>query len=388
MFSKTKNLITKFKKTIIGFVIGGTALAVGLGALPSNVPVDLQLKAPIAQVLNPRETDWIEYIKDAQGNLTNKTENRGRIMKYDYITANEVSGEFVFNKGSYTNAKILSQRIDEKGRIEKTVAFYSGDHFYKSPSGKVFEIEHGATTTIQAYNSQIGFLGKIKKIVSQTALAVDIYSGAGDGQVKNNPGSTNWATVHDATNGSAFDSTGTIANAMVDKDVANFEITRTFFPTDTSSLGAGATITAATFKGYVIGVYNADDDGDDWINVVQTSQASNTVLATEDYDQCGAVSNPTEGATRIDYTGLATSAYTTWTLNATGLTWINPTGYTLIGLREGHDAINSAFAGANNTNDGIQINTSEQTGTANDPYMTITYTAAPAAGEEYIINFE
>jgi len=115
-----------------------------------------------------------------------------------------------------------------------------------------------------------------------------------------------------------------------------------------------------------------DNDGDDFITVVQTSQADTASLTTADYDQCGAISNPTEGATRIDIGSITIGAYNSWTLNATGLGWISKTGYTFLGLREGHDAINSAITFGINR---VKFAGSEATGTANDPYLDVTSSA-------------
>jgi len=86
------------------------------------------------------------------------------------------------------------------------------------------------------------------------------------------------------------------------------------------------------------------------------------------------VTNPTEGidaGNRADITGVSTSAYTSFPLNATGIGWINKTGFTLLGTREGHDATNNAPS-ASATYERATFANSEYTGTDHDPYLDVT----------------
>ncbi len=208
------------------------------------------------------------------------------------------------------------------------------------------------------------------------------YSGAGDGYIygvtpsDQGTAQQNWDYVHGLA-------TGTLAWYLGNEDYTAYStcsatgatIYRAFFPVDTSALPDNAVISAATFKAYITTTSDGDNDGDDWVNIVQTSQNSTSSLVTADFDNCGAVTNPTEGATRIDITNISTGAYSTWTLNSTGMGWISKTGYTLLGLREGHDAINSKTA--NGVTNDIATRYSEYSGTSSDPYLYITYTATP-----------
>lgn len=212
------------------------------------------------------------------------------------------------------------------------------------------------------------------------------FSGAGDGRTIHDLEYTGggWNTAHDASDCGTGSLSGAVYNATEESGEATagcyqYEsysrviIARAFFPFDTSALPDEATISAATFNVYVNYVEDDDNDGDDWINIVQTTQASNTELVTSDYDQCGAVDNPTEGATRIDLGNITASQYNVWTLNATGIGFISKTGFTKLGLREGHDAIDSPISGSNYWNR-IKTRYSEYTGTGSDPYLSVTYT--------------
>lgn len=204
------------------------------------------------------------------------------------------------------------------------------------------------------------------------------YSGAGDGYVQDG-GIQTWDATHDAATGdvaSAGAATG-LARSFRNTSTGYCEILRGFLPIDTSGLPDAAVISAAIFYVYVATVYDTDDDGDDWITVVQTNQASPTTLITADFDQCGDnVDNPTEGidpGDRADCSSISTVAYTAFPLNATGRGWISKVGYTLPGLREGHDCIDDPIVGTPG-NDGIEFYTSERTGTSEDPYLSVTYT--------------
>ena len=204
-------------------------------------------------------------------------------------------------------------------------------------------------------------------------------------------GNNDWATTHDALTGVGVQDSAASGNTcLVGKNAGgDFNIQRPAFFFDTSSLGADSTITAAVFSLWVIDTYEGDNDGDDWVNVVQPTKASFagyvaspeslTSLATADYDLVGAVSNPTEGSTRKDLTaGITEGAYNDWTLDAIGRGWIYQTAITGLGMREGHDALNSAYAGAAGTWNSIDTYFAEQggAGTTQDPKLYITYTPA------------
>lgn len=187
-----------------------------------------------------------------------------------------------------------------------------------------------------------------------------------------------WATAQGASSGTAQDDLGgpfTLTQSATTGG-GDYSIIRGFWLFDTGAdIGASDTIDDATFSLWITSVTNTENDGDDWINVVQSSPASNTALVDDDYDQCGdAIDNPTEGATRIDLGSISTGAYTDWTLNATGEGWVGKGAgsITKLGTREGHDAIDSAITG---TNDNIIVGYfAEQTGTANDPKLVVNYT--------------
>ncbi len=203
----------------------------------------------------------------------------------------------------------------------------------------------------------------------------DFLSGSGNGLIAS--GESSWATSHAASSGGTPETTAIYAGCYK-QESGLYNIYRGFTPFDTSSLGS-AEITAAEVSLWVYTVNNQDNDGDDWVNVVQATVADPTSLASGDYDQIGAVTNPTEGSTRKDLSSIGTGAFKTWTLNATGLTWINPSGWTQLGWREGHDAIDSAITGPGGSVTQNRMAAYSASETGKEPKLTVTYTPAPTS---------
>jgi hypothetical protein len=215
------------------------------------------------------------------------------------------------------------------------------------------------------------------------------YAGAGDGHTGIAIGSTHWAAAHDATSGDYTDYTGTVCSAEAFVGATgHVELLRVFTPIDTSGIDDGATISGATLNLYVTAKTNTDDDGDDWINIVQTFQADPTVIGDSDYEDCGSDNGtaarakyaPVEGATRIDIGNITALQYNVWTLNATGIGWIKKTAgdpYTMLGVREGHDCINSTIVGTKNN--AMNFSSSEDTSGTKDPYLDVTVSGGATA---------
>jgi hypothetical protein len=200
------------------------------------------------------------------------------------------------------------------------------------------------------------------------------FAGAGDGAVWNS-GAT-FSTVRDAATGSlargawnSFDDTY-IACYL---NAGTFSIRRVFYPVDTSAIGAGATVTLGTFKIYSLAV----NTGSFTHVLIQTSQASTASLSTADYDAL-TLNSPAEGCTRFANSYLAAAGYYDIALNATGLGWINVTGYSYLGFRQAtNDVDNSEPASEVNY---AYVSTSFQTGTDKDPKLYVEWTPPPGGG--------
>jgi hypothetical protein len=215
-------------------------------------------------------------------------------------------------------------------------------------------------------------------------MATDtFYAGAGDGFIESLV--ANWDTCHDATSGTSVDATGTTLRANSGLFTGNYSIRRAFLPFDTSAIPDTNVVSAATLYLYCTSLTsNSDNDGEDFFVPVGTTQADPTTLAVGDFDQCGAINAPTElSDDRKDYGSLTLNAYNTWVLNAAGLAAISKTGYTLIGLREGHDVLDHAYAGADPGSNQVRFATSEDTSGTKDPYLVVTHAAAATGSPWY-----
>jgi Salmonella virulence plasmid 65kDa B protein len=204
---------------------------------------------------------------------------------------------------------------------------------------------------------------------------------------------TDWNSVHDSTNGTyAGDSTTIEEAAGVGRSGSTdkYFIDRGFFYFDTSSLLESDGIASSTFSIYADSKNNDDNDGDDWLTIVQVQGddiVSDTAVGTTDFEHNGsAVDNPTEGiatTNRKDLSAIATGAYIDFDLNSTGRGWIargteeSPSGgtpgITYLGIREGHDVIDSAFVrpGGSTAFNRVQTRFADYSGTTSDPKLTV-----------------
>lgn len=193
-----------------------------------------------------------------------------------------------------------------------------------------------------------------------------------------------WDTHHDQTTGTAAEPSVNPWTVQTFFDgVSTYEIDRGFLLFDTSSIPDTDVISAATVQLYITSVTDTDNDAQSYVTIIgNTTPASNTDLVAGDFDQCGAIDNPTKMSDDVDATGITTGAYNTWTMNATGLANISQTGITKWGIREGHDIEDVAVVG--NVRTLIFVRSSEQAGTTNDPVLTVTH-APPATNPPILI---
>lgn len=205
--------------------------------------------------------------------------------------------------------------------------------------------------------------------------------GVGDGYVNcsdysGHPTQAMWDTAHDATIGTtaSYGSSGNIHSEINIYGNANWiTIWRGFFPIDTSELPDDTTISAAVLVGYIVGkIDNYNGDGYDYVAIVQTDQPDHTLLTTADYNNCGAINNPTKGSADIDISGLTISDWNNFPLNATGIGWISKTGWTMLGMREGHD-IQDAYPGDPGEVDKLSQVSINDAGGIHPPYLSVTY---------------
>jgi len=229
----------------------------------------------------------------------------------------------------------------------------------------------GSTSSSSLWDGEIDEVSISTRVKSAEEIAkyyagrvsAKYYSGVGDGNVGYEKGT--WDTIHDATTGTSVNYTTTIIEAAEARKVSSsdFRIHRAFIPIDTSNLPNSCIIESAN-------LYFAlwRNEGNKAHGLVQTTQASNTSLTTADYNQCGDVNNPIEGADRVTPTSI--NVYYNFNLNTIGKSWINTSGYTKLGMRLAEDL--DDIEPTNDIRNGIYC--SEGT---YKPYLWIEYTVLP-----------
>lgn len=200
---------------------------------------------------------------------------------------------------------------------------------------------------------------------------------AGDGGVRNEQTiATTWATVRSAGSGDSAWPTGPNDYACYAGALGGYyKLIRGYFPFDlTGQIPAGAVITDVTLRLWCVA--KASGAGGS-IGIVASTQASNTTLATSDFSQVGS----TEYATRVNFSTPTTGAYNDFPLNATGIAAANAAlgGVFKLALRSSRDIDNSAPTAA--TESYFQTYFGEQTGTANDPQLVVSYSLARSAAD-------
>jgi hypothetical protein len=151
-------------------------------------------------------------------------------------------------------------------------------------------------------------------------------------------------------------------------------IYRDSLPFDTSRLPAGQPILAGGLTLKVLGfppIVNTHPALADQLVLVQTTFASPPGFVLEDFDRFGALDSPIEGAPRVDIgDSIVADAEVGFDLNVAGLSWIDPDGWTLLGLRGGYDVDDVILPGEES-----QINLSFRSSESPlfGPRLTVTY---------------
>jgi hypothetical protein len=198
-----------------------------------------------------------------------------------------------------------------------------------------------------------------------------------------------WTTIQQATDGThASDTATTIGDANMGmlgirkRGSGNEGICRSHTGFDTSAISTDD-IVAAIAVIYV--TTTATSSGTSPNNIILTDSsgiASNTAVTTADYDQIGdSVGAPTKWSTGVAISGLSTSTYEEFSLNATGIAGIQKSGVTNIGWR--HEADVTADANPATGIDYIVASSADETGTSQDPYLYVTHGASDDSVDAY-----
>ena len=196
-----------------------------------------------------------------------------------------------------------------------------------------------------------------------------------DGEVEHNVSPyTTWAAIRDGAGTAAYPSVASEAACWIaagDTSGTWQVIARGIFLFNTSALTSGAIISATVLSLY--GQSKADGNG--WtpdVDIYTSNPATNTNLVPGDYATLGTVS---QTGSPITYAAFSVTGYNDFTFNATGRGNVSKTGVSKFGSRnENYDVANTPPTWVAFASNGIAIYFADQTGTANDPKLVVTYT--------------
>lgn len=198
-----------------------------------------------------------------------------------------------------------------------------------------------------------------------------------DGRVSRNTGSNDsWSTLRGATTATSVDdSTASMYWVQLNgySSTGWQDLSRSVYLFDTSALTAGATISSAIMSVYCVTKNDDSNTHNQTIEVVQSNPASNTSLATGDWNTSTRWTM-TRQATGISHSSITNGAYNDFTFNGTGLGNISKTAVSKFGIVLSGDADNTEPTKDASHQTLYTGYFSEQTGTSNDPKLAVTYT--------------
>ncbi len=241
-------------------------------------------------------------------------------------------------------------------------------------------LEHTISVKKQKFDDKKIIKGKIGNTTTTFYPDADPETDSFDGSTYGNNWNTTWSTVRDQTGNGTYcrddlaQSNSGYSAATRRHNPLGYETAHSIY-TFAYNLTDGDNIDSATFSVYVTAKDNAENDGNDYIALVQQTRrtGAQTAIATTDHEI-----EYYEGdklASDIDIGDITTSAYNDWALNATGLALLSASGddeYIHFGHIEGHDWADDAMT---TYGDNMIFNYyADQAGTANDPKLVIEHT--------------
>lgn len=154
-----------------------------------------------------------------------------------------------------------------------------------------------------------------------------------------------------------------------------YAVRRAGFSFDTSELGVNASISNVVLSIYSTDTYhvNTYDTVDDSLNVVSFTPADvGDYVGSSDFNSFGSKIYCT--MSYADYT--ASNGFKNFTLDVHGRAIINKLGISVLGIRVGSDISGTGLTWKADADIAVGVRWVDYTGTASDPYLTVTYTTA------------
>lgn len=278
---------------------------------------------------------------------------------------------------------INSQKFKTEIKDQYKIKIYSSPQFIKDISGYWYNLEYKIASTTDfelEYLPVWDIIEEIRAFFYNPFMLNNIANALATSTFAYNDNNTTWG--NDATWSIARD---TEPSPQMQNDPwvtcqynsGAWNVARTFFNFDTSYLEITDTIISAELFTYGFNTSNYDNDGLDYISIVEHNQVDPENLATSDFHNETDIELH-ETSERIDITSMTIPAYQSWQLNSTGINVIDINGYTQLMLREGHDLENTSCNNSTGHNSYFSYG-SDETGTDKDPYLLISYTVASSS---------
>jgi hypothetical protein len=202
-----------------------------------------------------------------------------------------------------------------------------------------------------------------------------------DGRVRCDTGNQFWSAMI-AASGTGSDDANVLTYFGLTPSSLSPRYSEFWYPVflfDTSSIGAGQQVDSATLDLHTANSFPSNDDLGISSNIYGQVVASNTALAASDYDG-NSPTTPFTDTPRDVKSESVTAQYVTHTFNAAGKAAVNTEGvssfcWNLVQARENSTAGDPTWSGSGYRENRLAFRASEYTGTASDPFLTVTHSS-------------
>jgi len=340
----------------------------------SKIPEDLKINIDKDNIIGA-QTISNGKIYDKEDST--KVVYEGEVVKYAYKTEKIIDKPNEVVSKRTKNSRTI-KIAEDKEKITYQLEVISGvPQYYEDEKGEWYQADYG-TTDINTYAlktkgsllAQLLFPNKVYATEGTFYPDADPETSTVDGWVANQ-NIADWSTARSASSANTVNDSDTYVNALNNyAGVPNYYIYRGYFLFYTSSLCTEAIISSAIFSSNAGYKYDNDNSVYGFTVIVSSNPTSNAGLVVGDYSKIGS----TELSSRLDNTNLVLNVYNDYVFNTDGNNTISKTGITKLGLREGHDLLNSAPPEPADSYNGPQFKSAENSGTSQDPKLVVTYT--------------
>lgn len=257
---------------------------------------------------------------------------------------------------------------DDNGEIERKFELPDGEMIIKKYT---YDPQESLKYVLANVIKKVGKDGKniVKGKVGNTTSVFFPTGGDGGVSIGTSAGYTTWSGARSATTGGSTNTQALFMQTFYNAggSPGQYGLSRVFLPIDTSSLDGQDLVSASlTLKLSAQSIASSRT----WVLIADTSQNSTSTLVNDDFDNCGDLNSPIEISDRVLSSNWSVDNSYSFTINEAGLDHINKTGVSMIGMR---DAIYDVDNGTPTNNTWQQFYSYYQTGTVDDPYLTVEH---------------